>query len=168
MIKEKSPAYLFQLIPENNTCYTKRSLQKSQIPFFKTKTNFLKNSLFPEVILEWNKLDVNNRCSASCDVFKRVILKFNRPEPNQVFNVGSSEWLKFLTRIGLGLSHLADHKFRHNFQDCLNPVCSCSQEIETSVHFLLHCSNYHCERQILFKKVNKIMIQIYLSKMTKL
>ena len=22
----------------------------------------------------------------------------------------------------LGLSHLAEHKFRHNFQDCLNPI----------------------------------------------
>ena len=32
----------------------------------------------------------------------------------------------------LGLSHLADHKFRHNFQDCLNPICSCGQEIETT------------------------------------
>ena len=39
------------------------------------------------VILEWNKLDVNIRNSASCNVFKRVILKFTRPEPNQVFNV---------------------------------------------------------------------------------
>ena len=32
----------------------------------------------------------------------------------------------------LGLSHLANHKFRHNFQDCLNPICSCGQEIETT------------------------------------
>ena len=47
--------------------------------------------------------------------FKRVILKFIRPEPNQVFNVESSEGLKSLTKVRLGLSHLADHKFRHNF-----------------------------------------------------
>ena len=38
LIKEKSPAYLFQLIPENNSTYSTRSVQKSQIPFFKTKT----------------------------------------------------------------------------------------------------------------------------------
>ena len=40
LIKEESPAYLFQLIPENNTSYTTKSVQKSQIPFFKTKTHF--------------------------------------------------------------------------------------------------------------------------------
>ena len=85
--------------------------------------------------------------------FKRVIPKFTRPEPNQVFNVDSSEGLKFLTRIRLGLSHLADHKFRHNFQDCINPVYSCGQEIETSTH-------YHCARQTLFEKVKKINLTI--------
>ena len=26
------------------------------------------------------------------------------------------------------------------------PVCSCGQNIETSTHFLLHCSNYSNER----------------------
>ena len=125
LTKEKSPVYLFQLIPEKNTPYTTRSVQKSQIPFFKTKINFFKNCFFPAVILEWNKFDVNILYSASCDVFKRVIPKFIRPEPIQMFNVDISEGSKFLTRIRLGLSHLADHKFRHSFQDCVNPVCSC-------------------------------------------
>ena len=81
--------------------------------------------------MEWNKIDVNMRNFASSDVFKRVILTFMRPEPNQVFNVESSEGLKFFTRISL------DHKFRHTFQDCVNPICSCGQEIESSTHFPL-------------------------------
>ena len=46
LIKEKSPTYLFQLIPENNTSYSTKSVQKSQIFLFKTKTNFFKNSFF--------------------------------------------------------------------------------------------------------------------------
>ena len=90
--------------------------------------------------MEWNKIDVNIRNSTSCNVFKRVILKFIRLEPNQVFNVESSEGLKFFTRIRLRSSHLADHKFRHNLQDCVNLICSYGQEIETSTYFLLHCS----------------------------
>ena len=73
-----------------------------------------------------------------------------------MFYVDNREGLKFLTTIRLGLSHLADHNFRHNFQDCVNPICSCGQEIEISIHFLLQCSNYHCTRQTLFKKINKI------------
>ena len=56
----------------------------------------------------------------------------------------------------LGLSHLADHKFRHNFQDCLNPICSCGQEIETTSHFLLHCLNYRCARKTFFEKNNLV------------
>ena len=155
-IKEQSAAYLFQLIPENKIPYTTRNVQKSQIPFSKRKTNFFKNYFFVSVILEWNKLDVNIRNSASCNILKRVILTFITAESNHVFNVDSSEGLKFLTRIRLGLSHLADHKFRHNFQDCVYPVCSCGQGIETSTHFLLHCSNYHCARQTLIEKRKKI------------
>ena len=73
-----------------------------------------------------------------------------------MFYVESSEGLKLLGRIRLGLSHLADHKFRHNFQGCINPICSCGKEIETSTYFFLHCSNYNCARQTLFKKINKI------------
>ena len=36
---------------------------------------------------------------------RKLLLKFIRPEPNQVFNGGNNERLKFLTRIRLGLSH---------------------------------------------------------------
>ena len=53
------------------------------------------------------------------------MLKFVRSVPNQVFNIDSNEGIKFLARIRLELSHLADHKFRHNFQDCVNPISSC-------------------------------------------
>ena len=38
----------------------------------------------------------------------------------------------------------------------IEQICSCGQEIEISTYFLLHCSNYHCARQILFEKVKKI------------
>ena len=44
LIKEQSPAYLFQLIPKIKTHYTTRNVQKSQIPFFKTKTKSFKNT----------------------------------------------------------------------------------------------------------------------------
>ena len=43
---------------------------------------------------------------------------FIRPEPNRISSTQNFEGLKLLTRMRLGLSHLADHKFRYNFQDC--------------------------------------------------
>ena len=73
--------------------------------------------------MECNKIEVNIHKLAPCNVSKIVILKFIRSEPNQMFNVEVGEGLKFLTRIRLGLSHMADHKLSHNFQDCVNPIC---------------------------------------------
>ena len=89
-------------------------------------------------------------------MFKKLILNFIRPEPNRISSTQNSEGLKLLTRMRLGLSHLADHKFRHNFQDCLNPICSCGHEIETTSHFLLHCLNYCCGRKTFFEKISLI------------
>ena len=54
------------------------------------------------------------------------------------------------------MSHLADHKIRHNFQDCLKPICSCGQEIETTSHFLLHFLDYLCARKAFVEKTNLI------------
>ena len=62
--------------------------------------------------------------------------------------------------MGLGLSLLADYKFRHNFHDCLSPICSCGQEIETTIHFLLHCFNCSCVKKVFFEKINLIDFNI--------
>ena len=35
---------------------------------------------------------------------------------------------------------------KQNFQDSLNPVCSCSKDTETSAPFLLLCPNYSNEK----------------------
>ena len=83
------------------------------IPSFNIKTNFLKNSFFPTVITEWNNLDISIRNSSSCHIFKNLILKFIKHETNRISSTQNFEGLKLLTRMRLGLSHLADHKFRY-------------------------------------------------------
>ena len=139
ILHSKSPSYLFKLIPENDKPYGSQSALNNQIPFFKVKTTFLKNSFFPAVLPEWNNFDISIQNSSSCRIFKNLIQKFIRPEPNRVSSTQNFEAFKLLTRMRLGLSHLADHKFRHSFKDCLNPICRCDQEIKTKSHFLLHC-----------------------------
>ena len=146
-ILHKSPSYLFKLIPENNNPYASRSALNNQIPFLNVKTNFFKNYFLPAVISEWNNLDISIRNSSSY-----LILKFIRPKPNRISSTQNFEGLKLFTEMRLGLSHLADHKFRHNFQGCLNPICSCGQEIKTTSHYLLHCLNYCCTRKTFFEK----------------
>ena len=74
--------------------------------------------------------DISIRNSSSCHTFKNLILEFIKLEPNRLSSAQKLKGLKLLTRMRLGLSHLVNHKFRHNFQDCLKPICSCGQEIE--------------------------------------
>ena len=61
----------------------------------------------------------------------------------------------------VGLSHLPEHKFKHNFQDTLNPICNCGKDIETTSHHLLHCPNYLYERKTLLKTVSCIVPNIF-------
>ena len=77
---------------------------------------------------------------------KKIFLKFIRPSGNSVFNCHNPRGVKLLTRLRVDLIHLREHKFRHGFQDSLDPICSCGNDIETLVHFLLHCPHYFHER----------------------
>ena len=47
-------------------------------------------------------------------------------------------------------------KFRHNFHDTINPLCSCSLEPETVSHFLLHCPYHNIHRKTLFDSFGAI------------
>ena len=71
--------------------------------------------------------------------------------PAEVYKVHHPKGLKLLTRLRLGLSNLREHKFRHNFNDTIDPFCLCgTNNLETSEHFLLHCPTYACLRRKLF------------------
>ena len=98
-------------------------------PQFNIKYNFFKNSFFPSVIAEWNKLSSDIRNLNSLKLFKSRILNFIQPNPNSIFNCHNPKVIKYLSR--LGLSHLREQKFKHSFQDTLN--CACGSDIEARV-----------------------------------
>ena len=54
------------------------------------------------------------------------------------------------------MNHLREHKCKHNFEDCLNPICSCGLDIEPTSHFLLHCPTFNDERYTLLSTLNNI------------
>ena len=85
---------------------------------FKVRHNF-----FASVISEWNKLDLEICDSASLEIFKTHLLNFIRPNANNVFNINNLSGLKFLTCLRTGFSYLKEHKFKHNFQDSVDPLC---------------------------------------------
>ena len=144
--KNQSPSYSYDIIPITNTHYVFRNSDK--IICFKTKHNYFKNYFFPSVIIEWNKLDHN--------VFKSNILKFIRPSSNSFFDCHNPIGIKYITRIRLGLSHLREHKFKHSFQDTLNPICNCGNDVESAIHFFLHCPLYSNERRTLLNSLVNI------------
>ena len=93
-----------------------------------------------------DNLALKIRNSETFSPFTKNNLKFIRPFSNYIFNCHSPNGIKLITRLRLGLSPLREHKLRHNFQDTLNPICSCGDDIETTIHYLFHCSNYLDER----------------------
>ena len=52
--------------------------------------------------------------------------------------------------------HLRDNKFQLNFLDCLNPICCCGKDVETTVHYLHHCPIFSDERSIFFNNIQSI------------
>ena len=135
VIANQSPLYLFNMIPMQNT---------SPIPMLN------KYSYFPAAIKEWNRLDIDIRKSDSISIFKNV-----RPSPNKISNSHNPQGLKLLTRLRLGLSQLRYHKFKHNFSDTINPLCSCGSNIETTLHFLLYCPNFIECRNTLMSEISE-------------
>ena len=113
---------------------------------YKGRANCFKHSFFPSTLNDWFNLDINIRNSESISLFKFRLLYFICPVQNSKYNIFDPKGLKFLTRLRLGLSHLNADRFRHNFQDWLYPLCSCSLETEDTSHYFLHCHHFSNHR----------------------
>ena len=146
--KNENPQYLFNLIPVRYSLCTPRNV--SNLSFFNTKHSFFKSSFFPSTITEWNKLDINHRNSRNLFIFKKNILQFIRPSSNSEYNSYNPKSIKLMNRFCLGLSHLLEHKFKHSFEDSINPLCSCGYKVESTINFFLHCPLFANERATLF------------------
>ena len=122
------------------------------------KINFFKDSLFSSVVVEWNKVDLNIRNSQSLIFFKNLVLKFIRLGPTLSL---ISMTLRFKTsyKIALRLEPSKSQVYTDS-QDCINPICSCGHDIETTTYLLLHCHHYTCARQTLCNKITNFDLNI--------
>ena len=73
-----------------------------------------------------------------------------RPYSNSFYNCHNPIGFKYITRIQLGLS-----LFKHSFQDSINPICNCGNDVESAIHFFLHCSLYSNEHCIILNSLSK-------------
>ena len=74
------------------------------------------------------------RNSWRVNILRNNILKFIRPKLNSIFYCHNPKGIKLKTRLRLGLRHLCKHRFKHGFQNCLNPICTCRDDIEMTVY----------------------------------
>ena len=95
ILVNKSPNYLFNVVPASNTIYNTRNT--NVIPLMNIRNNFFKNTFFSLTIIDWNKLDLAIRNLTSFSSFKESILKFIRPAPNSIFQCHNPRGIKHPT-----------------------------------------------------------------------
>ena len=68
---------------------------------------------------------------------------------------------KYLNILRLGPSRLRYYKFKHNFQDSLNPLSNRSLNTESSSHYLLHGPLFAVKKKFLsnIKNVNNKFLE---------
>ena len=60
--------------------------------------------------------------------------------PNSIYNIHNPLDVEYLTRLKIGFRHLKKHKFKHKFQDSIDPMCCSSSGVVATIHFFLHCA----------------------------
>ena len=89
--------------------------------------------------------------------FGKMLLNFIRPRGKSTYQIYDPLGIKLSTGLRLGFSHLSEHKFRHNFADSMNPLCYCSLETESTLHFFLRCQNFTTLRRVLMTELKSTM-----------
>ena len=110
---------------------------------------------FPWTTNEWNKLNFNIRIS-SFNIFRANLIKIIQLILNSVFGIFYPLGLKLITALQIGLTCMNEHRFNHNFNDCINPLCICSLCIKSTVHYFLYWNYYNSARISLLRDLNSV------------
>ena len=97
----------------------------SSFSAFLCRSEYFKN-IFLCVRNDWNKFKPKICNFTSYASFRNVLINFVRLSENELLNMYDQVDIKLLTRLWLGFSCLRKNKIKHNSEDDLNPLCSCS------------------------------------------
>ena len=89
-------------------------------------------------------------------MFHKKLLTFIWSSEKSIYNIYDPQGSKLLNRLRFGFSHLPENKFRHNFADTVNPLCSCTLETESRDHYFLRCQISVSFRTALMNKLNSV------------
>lgn len=132
--ENRAPEQLNNLIPNRRQNFHSRNIY---ITSCSCQTEYFKASFFPASLEEWFHLDPSIRNSETINALNQKLLSFIFPLENSIFSIFGSERLKLLIRLRLCFSHLNEHRFGHNFQECLNTSCTFSLKTENTSHFIV-------------------------------
>ena len=121
IMRNEAPDYLINLVPK---CEYAINTRNCHIPMYHCRTDCFKYSFLPSALRDWFKLDESIRNSESISIFTTKLLSFIRPAQSSIYNILDQIGIKLLTRLRLDFSNLNEHRFRYNFKNCLNPLCS--------------------------------------------
>ena len=137
------PSYLQSYLNHYNYGeYQTSSGCQNKMKTFPGRTKAFNSSFYPYAIKEWYALSEEIRNIISVNKFKKIILSFIRPKENSVCAIHDTKGLQLQTPLRLNFSHLNENKFRHIFNDTVDPMCKCGLETETTLNILLRCRLY--------------------------
>ena len=119
-----------------------------------SRTKAFSKTFFPYCFDEWNNLNPEIRNAKSIYKFIKSII--NEKLENSLYNVHDPIGVKLLSRLRLQFTNLNEHKFRHGFNDTVNPMCPCGTDVETTEHFLLRCHCLSTQRFELFDHLYRL------------
>ena len=122
------------------------------------KMKGFKSSLYPNCLLEWDRLDQDIRQSNSIAIFKRRLFSLIRPSAKSAFGIQNPRGLSILTQLRVGLSRLNFHMFMHNISDTMNPLYPINDGVEGREQYVLLCHMYDDIRRDLLNGVNAILL----------
>ena len=156
IISTKLSPYLSELIPPLKRSYRYHGCFQT----LRCRTTFIQNSFLPFTITEWNKLDSDIKNIDFHAMFRKKLFTFVRPPENDTYGIYDPLGVRLLNILHLDFSHLRGHKFRHNFDDTLNLLCSCFLETEDTEHYFLRCRNNISFRATLMNDLNNMSTAI--------
>ena len=162
IVKGLSPRYLTKYVNLRSTSnYQTKSANKNYLQEFSCRTEGFKHFFFfAFFVRKWNKLNNTIQDAESIKQFRSMLKHLFSLNQRLLFSMHDPVDDKLLTRLSLRFSHLNEHKFRHNFKDCMIPMCGCGAEAEATSRFFFCCQFFAKERQNLRDGVYRLNASI--------
>ena len=138
---------------------------------------FIRIIVFTSMISEWRKLGLKICDSPTLEIFNSfmaevpIIQKLcpanqwtsfymtdtfvhesKRVSQTSILKLHNPLEIKLPHHLRAGVSHLKEHKLKHNFQDSFDPLCSCGNSVESVTHSFLYHANYTSQQRTFFWK----------------